>query len=152
MESMKPGASQTRGVGGTSAATAGGLRFSHLSAPRQALLRLCQTVNYGSFENLVVRNSEPIFDPPPVVLKDVKLDSDDGSRPELALHDFAVSDEALRLMSLLDEMKCGTVRRIDVRAGIPRRIVLESQVLSAPGPRPRSKQDEMSVGSLSRRC
>jgi hypothetical protein len=136
MESMKPGTSQSRGVGGTSTATARGLRFSQLSAPRRALLRACQAINHGTIENLEVRNSEPMLDPLPVMLKDVKLDLDDGPRPELALHDFVVSGEVSRLMRLLDEMKCGTLRRVEVRAGIPRRIVLESQVLGAPGPRP----------------
>jgi hypothetical protein len=94
-------------------------------------VRLCQTINHGSIENLKVEHSEPVFDPWPVTLRDVKLDSDEGPRPELALGDFVVSDEVCRLLSLLDEMGCGTVRRIEVRAGVPRRIVLESQVFGA---------------------
>ena len=44
---------------------------------------------------------------------------------------FVVSDEVFRLMNLLDGMRNGALRRIEVRAGIPRRI-LESQVLNAP--------------------
>jgi hypothetical protein len=100
------------------------LRFSDLSPARKALVRLCQTINHGSIEDLKVEHAEPIFDPAPVVLKDVKLDSDEGPRPELSLADFAVSDEVFRLISLLEEIKCGTVRRVEVRAGIPRRMVL----------------------------
>ena len=103
--------------------TAKTLRFAQLSASRQALVRLCQSVNHGSIEDLRVEQSEPVFDPAPVILKDVKLDSDEGPRPELALADFVVSDEVLRLMNRLEEMKCGTVVRVEVRAGIPRRIV-----------------------------
>jgi hypothetical protein len=49
-----------------------------------------------------------------------------GPRPELALIDFTVSSEAIRLMGHLDKMKVGTIRRVEVRAGIPRRILLES--------------------------
>jgi len=58
------------------------------------------------------------------MLKDVKLDSDEGPRLELSLTDFVVSGEVLRLMSLLDKMKRGTIRRLDVRAGVPRRMSL----------------------------
>lgn len=105
------------------------LRFSQLSTSRQALIRVCQAINHGSIEDLEVRHSEPVFDPWPVTLRDVKLDSDEGPRPELALRDFVVSDEVLRLMNLLDEIKCGTVRRVEVHAGVPRRILLESQIL-----------------------
>jgi hypothetical protein len=54
------------------------LRFSELSPGRQALVRLCQVVNYGSVENLEVKDFEPTFDPPPVMLRDLKLDSDEG--------------------------------------------------------------------------
>lgn len=58
-----------------------------------------------------------------MVLKDVKLGSADGPRPELSLADFALSDEVVRLIRLLDEVRCGTFRHIEVRGGIPRRIV-----------------------------
>lgn len=108
------------------------LRLSELSSARQALVRLCQTINWGSIENLTVEHSEPIFDPSPLILTDLKLDSDEGPRPELALADFVVGNEVLRLMILLDEMKSGTIRHIVVNAGIPRRILLESQVTGAP--------------------
>jgi len=104
------------------------LRLSNLSPARKALVRLCETINHGSIENLEVRHSEPMFDPIPVALKDLKLDSDEGSRPEFILADFVLSAEVLRLMDLLDEIDCGTFRRIEVRAGIPRRILLESPI------------------------
>lgn len=102
------------------------IRFSQLSQQRQALIRLCQAINHGSIENLKVENSEPILDPSPGILKDVKLDSDEGSRPELGLADFLIGDEVHRLTRLFDNMKCGSVRRLEIRGGIPRRIVVES--------------------------
>jgi hypothetical protein len=103
------------------------VRFSTLSLARQALVRLCQTLNRGTIEGLDVRQAEPMFNSPPVVLKDIKLDADEGPRPELALNDFVLSGEAVRLMKLLDGMESGSIRHIEVRAGIPRRILLETQ-------------------------
>src|ERR1700733_3387816 len=101
-------------------------RFSELSGARQTLVRLCQTINHGSIENLAFTHSEPIFDPRPVTMKHVKLDSDDKPRPEIALADFILSDEIIRLVKLLDELRCGILRHVEVRGGIPRSIVLES--------------------------
>jgi len=112
------------------------VRFSDLSPARQALVRLCQAINHGNIENLEVKNSEPVFDPWPVTVRDVKLDSDEGPRPEISLADFVVSDEVVRMMSLLDEMMCGTIRYVEVRAGVPRRILLESRA-GAPEAQPR---------------
>jgi hypothetical protein len=103
-------------------------RYSQLSPARQALVRLCQSINFGSIENLEVRDCEPTFDPAPVMLRDVKLDSDEGPRPELALTDFVVSNEIVRLMGHLNDIKLGTIRRVEVRGGLPRRILME-QVL-----------------------
>ena len=60
-------------------------RLSELSAPRQALVRLCQSVNFGQIRGLEVRDSDPVFSPPPEVLFEVKLDSDVVSRPEIDL-------------------------------------------------------------------
>jgi hypothetical protein len=100
-----------------------GLRFSHLSASRQLFVRLCQAMNYGLIQNLEVRDSEPVFSPPPVVSVEVKLDIDDCTRSEVGLADFGLPRETLRLMAQLDEIQNGVIEKIEVRAGIPRRLV-----------------------------
>ena len=120
--------------------TAKALRLSQLSPERQTLVRLCQTINRGSIESLEVRQAEPVFDPFPVTLKDVKLDKIEEPRPELALADFVLSSEVSRMLDLLDEIKCGAIRLIEVREGIPRRMLLESQEFGTARPRERQAQ------------
>src|SRR5258708_4259170 len=107
------------------------LRLSDLSPGRQALVRLCETINCGSIENLAVRDCDLTFDPARVTLIDLKLDSDESLWPELALADFVVSKEIMRLLGHLDEMRFCIIRRVEVRGGLPRRILLE-QVLRPP--------------------
>jgi hypothetical protein len=104
-----------------------------LSSPRQALVRLCQTLNYGSVESLMVRGSEPVFEPLPLIVIDLKLDSEELRRQELGLADFELCDEIRRLMNRINELKDGTIRRLEVRAGIPRRVVLEYKSLVVTG-------------------
>ena len=99
-------------------------RFSDLSAPRQALIRLFQTMNFGYIENLHVRDHQPIYLPAPDVLVDVKLDHDEGPRPEMELDDFEVAGEVSRLLVRLDAMKDGRIDKIEVRGGLPRRVVM----------------------------
>jgi hypothetical protein len=95
-------------------------RFSNLSAPRQDLLRFCQSINYGDINNFVVRDHEPVPpDPECVVLVDVKLDSEKRPRPEADQADFVLSIEVVRLMVLLDKIQNGKVSKLEVRAGIP---------------------------------
>jgi hypothetical protein len=107
-------------------------RFADLTPSRQALVRLCQEINYGQILNLEIRDSDPILGSPPVVLFDVKLDADDGNRQEADLPDFALRDEVRRLMARLDELKDGRIERIEVRAGIPRRILIERRITESP--------------------
>src|SRR5258708_6263087 len=100
-------------------------RFSQLSLPRQALVRLCQDMNFGEIRDIEVRDGEPMFGSAPIVLIDVNLDSDEGMRPEAAIPDFELRREVCQLMSRLDEIRDGRIERIEVRAGLPRRISYE---------------------------
>jgi hypothetical protein len=89
-------------------------------------------INHGNIESLEVRDTEPIFDPMPLAMKDVKLDSDEGPRPEVDLLDFELCMEVRRLMRQLDALITGTIEQIVVRGGIARRIVLRATTTRAP--------------------
>jgi hypothetical protein len=92
-------------------------RFSQLTAPRQALVRLLQSVNFGYLECLEVRSGEPVFNPAPTAFVEVKLDTGNEPRPEVDLMDFELGNEVIRLMEQLDELGNGNIERIDVRYG-----------------------------------
>ncbi len=106
-------------------------RLTQLSAPRQALVRLFQSVNFGQIIGLAVRNGDPVFHPEPTVLLDVKLDADEGERPEADLADFRLRDEVRRLLAHLDQLQNGIVERIEIRSGVPRRVIIERRLTEA---------------------
>jgi hypothetical protein len=109
-------------------------RFSELSALRQRLARLCQSTNYGEINNLPVRDREPILsDPQCIVLMDVKLDSEQHPRPEVGQSDFVLSTELVRLVALIDRIQDGKISKLEIRAGIPRRVVWESRATEPGG-------------------
>jgi len=103
------------------------LRLSELSPERQKLIRLCQSTNFGSIRGLDIRQGQPLFDPPPILLIDLKLDGDDPPRPEINLNDFGLSQEVVRLMNRFDELVNTTIDILEVRAGIPRRVVFRAE-------------------------
>jgi len=108
------------------------LRLSQLSPARQALVRALQTVNFGELQNIQVRNGEPMFGDAAVTVFDTKSDKDEGPRAEIGLPDFLLNAEASHLIARLDEFKNGTIQRLEVRAGIPRRLVFETRSLLLP--------------------
>jgi hypothetical protein len=122
------------------------LKFSQLSPSRQALVRICQATNFGYVQDLAVRNGEPIFTTSlPVVLADVKLDSEDEPRREAGLSDFVLGAELVRLMLLLDGIEEGKIARIEIRAGLPRRVVVERSVSEYLAPPEAAEPERLGV-------
>src|ERR1051326_1075941 len=103
-------------------------RFTELSKAQRRLVRLCQSINHGHIEALLVADGEPTFTPAPTVLVDVKLDQDEGPRREIDLPDFELCAELRRLMSRIDGIRHGKVARLEIRGGIPRRLIIETSL------------------------
>jgi len=132
MDEQAVEAQQHHGEKGTTNETTKPMRYSQLSPARQALVRLCQDVNFGQIIDLLVRNAEPLWDPGPTILSEVRLDCEESPRPEAKLLDFRLSSEILRLMRHLDQIKDGRIAKIEIREGIPRRLVLASRLAATP--------------------
>ena len=95
-------------------------RFVHeLSPARRRLIQLLQTLNFGRVEDLVVRGGEPVLDPPPQVVREVKFGSDNGPRVEAKLADFALKDQHQDLFGLLDDLQNGCLPVLTVKHGLP---------------------------------
>ena len=56
----------------------------------------------------------------------MKLDQDEGPRPELEPVDFELCHEVLRLLRKIEGIKNGKVARLEVRNGVPRRATFEA--------------------------
>ena len=106
-------------------------RFSQPSAPRQVFVRLCQSINFGEIRGLVVQDSEPMFNPSPTVLIDLRLEVAQEARLEIGLSDFVLCDEVCKFLGRLDRLKNARIERIEVRAGTPRRILYELPLTEA---------------------
>jgi hypothetical protein len=78
---------------------------------------------------LEIRDRDPVFSSEPTVLIDVKLDGDGMARPEAELPDFALSQEVRRLLDLIDVLGNGKIERLEVRAGLPRRAVVQRRII-----------------------
>ncbi len=103
-------------------------RFSQLPPPRQALVRLFQSINFGFIECLEIRCGEPVFNPAPTVIVEVKLDATNEPRQEADFADFELKTELVRLMEQIDSLGDGSIDRIDIRFGVPRRALIERPI------------------------
>jgi hypothetical protein len=102
------------------------MRLSELSAARKALVRAMQALNYGSLLDLKISNGEICMDTEVDALMDIRLDGEPSPRLELQLEDFALSRETCQLFTEIDALRDGSIERIVVHAGIPRRVTLRT--------------------------
>jgi hypothetical protein len=88
------------------------------------LIELMQQINFGRIEGLLVRNGEPAFVPPPEVIREVKFGGENGPRPERGVDDFALKAQVVELIQQLNGLGDGTVEAIEVKHGLPFRMLL----------------------------
>jgi len=99
-------------------------RKSSLTPPQRLLLIKMQQLNFGRIERLVVRDGEPVFDPPPRVVREVKFCAENGPRPEGGRHDFALKAQVRELFAHLEALGSGVICRLEVKHGLPFRMTV----------------------------
>jgi hypothetical protein len=90
-----------------------------LTPARKRLVELMQKIGFGRIEGLVIRRGEPVFDPPPIVVHDIKFDGENRSRPPVEVDDFVLKKQVIHLFAALDRVRNGTVEKLEVKDGLP---------------------------------
>lgn len=103
----------------------GTVTLASLPPARERLVKLMQEINFGRVEELAVGRGEPLFDPPPRIIREVKFCSEQGPRPELAKEDFQLKAQVRELFAQMEAMGEGVISRIEVKHGLPFRMIVE---------------------------
>ena len=102
------------------------MKVEDLSSAKQRLLRLFQTINFGRVEELEIRAGEPEFSPAPRIFLELKLDTANGPRSESRLDRFPLRNQVERFFAQIAQLKDGNIELIEVRHGLPFRMVIEA--------------------------
>ena len=94
-------------------------RKTTIPEPQRRLIEMMQRLNFGRIEDLRIRAGEPVFDPPPKVVREVKFGGDNGSRPETVISDFALKRQVQDLLEQLDQIGDGLIAVLVVKHGLP---------------------------------
>jgi len=101
------------------------LMWQDLTGAQRRIVRLMQRINFGRIEALAVKHGEPVFDPPPRIVRQVKFGADNGARPEAAKEDFALKAQVCDLFAELEGMSDGVIRSLEVKHGLPFKMAVE---------------------------
>jgi hypothetical protein len=98
---------------------------STLSAPRQKLLQTMQRNPFSNVE-IIIRQGEPCFSPPPKISREIKLgiDAPVSRAPD---NDFSLKRAVTDLFEHFDRLHDGSVV-IECRHGLPARLILAGEV------------------------
>lgn len=92
---------------------------SQLPDGRRQLLELMQSIGFGRIESLALREKDPVLDPPPRVVREVKFGGENGPRPECDVKDFALKSQVVELFSEFDRLDDGVIEILTVKHGLP---------------------------------
>ena len=100
-------------------------RKSSLSYSQRNLVELMQKLNFGRIEDLHIRNGEPQANPPPRLIHEFKFGGNNGARSETTKLDFVLKAEVIALLAQLEAIGNGIITRIEVKHGLPFRMIFE---------------------------
>jgi hypothetical protein len=76
-----------------------------------------QRLNFGQIVGLRVQGGQPLFDPPPRIVRDRKLLSEPSGRPTSSRDDFLLKQQVVELFGVFDQLGDGVIDEIEVKHG-----------------------------------
>ncbi len=98
---------------------------SSLTSPKQQFVGLMQRLNFGCIKGLVVREGEPVLEPKPRIVREVKFGGENGPRPEAVKQDFELKKEVRDLFAQMEALGNGIVLSLEVKHGLPFKMSFE---------------------------
>lgn len=103
-------------------------RTRPLSPACRSLLELIRWVNFGRIEELAVRGGDPVFDPPPRVVRAVRLAQPGPSRHQSTRTPSTLRREEIGLVQELATIGTGVIHVIKIHDGLPVALEIHQQV------------------------
>ena len=88
-------------------------------------MRQMQEIKFGRIERLAIRNGEPLLDPPPRIVREVKFGGENAPLLEKVSATFALKSQVIDLFRQLDGMTSGQIEVLEVKHGLPFRMLVE---------------------------
>jgi hypothetical protein len=101
--------------------------ISTLSPGRNKLVATMRRNPYCKID-MVIRGREPSFTPAPKITREIWLGTDAATRPVADESDFSLKRVILELFEYFDKLPDGSAITIEVRHGLPTRLIYNSQV------------------------
>lgn len=99
-----------------------------LTPARKRLIELMQEIRYGRIERLLIRDGEPVFDPPPAVLRMFLLGRENAAHAARGSDDFTLKKKTMELFGIFDRERSLTIQELIIENGLPVRMTVAGGV------------------------
>ena len=99
-----------------------------LTPARKRLVELMQEINYGRIEGLSVQDGEPVFDPPPTVLRLFLFGKDNGPNESRGSDGFSLKKKVVELFEVFDRERFLSIQELMIDNGLPVRMTVADEV------------------------
>lgn len=97
---------------------------SQLSPQRRRLVELMQQINFGRIDRLEIHRGQPMLESPMTIIREYKFGGENGTRSERMREDFCLKRQVSDLMSQFDLIQNGMIDQLEVKHGLPFRMVV----------------------------
>jgi len=94
---------------------------------RRRLIETMLEINFGQIEGLHIKAGEPVFDPPPKIIREIVFGKGNGASPHLQKTDFVLKRHVLEMFEVMDRIGDGVIHALAVQNGLPVRMKLEKE-------------------------
>jgi hypothetical protein len=99
-----------------------------VSRPRQRLIELMQSVNFGRLEHVRVADGEPRLPSLTHVIREVKFGGENGIRPESQCSDFTLKGPVVEMLQYFDRLGNCHIDVLEIKHGLPFRMLVREEV------------------------
>lgn len=99
----------------------------NLLPANRELVSVMQRLQFGRIEGLDIRNGEPILDTARII-REIKLGSEQVPNILAEQSDFELKGQVVELFEQFMEIRDGSIELIEIRHGLPFRLVIEQSV------------------------
>ena len=99
-----------------------------LTPARQRLVEVMQEIRYGRLEGLEVRDRDPVFEPPPRVVRQIVFGKDNGPHTARNQDGFALKRSVAELFDVFDRERSLSIQELVINDGLPVRMTVADTI------------------------
>ena len=98
-----------------------------LSVDSKHLIEFMQRIQFGRIESLHISGGQPVLDPLPRIVREIKFGSETSLGVQADRSNSVPKRQVHELLDLMREIENGVIDVLEIRHGLPFRVVLAAQ-------------------------